>query len=219
MSITKRIIDLAKANLNQLLERAADTADPRRKLASIPDAELEAELARRKAARLGEDKVTAARARVDAGGSTGAAPKMPADRAERERVAKEREARVRAACEAREKASRENAERAWKAQRPSGSAGPRPSGAGTGGAAGAKRPFGRGQDPDAKRYYDRLELPYDSDFEAVKAAYRKLMRRYHPDLHGNKSPDKQRAATEVAQALTQAYNELEKRLVGGPNRR
>jgi hypothetical protein len=168
MSITKRIIDLAKANLNQLLERAADTADPRRKLASIPDAELEAELARRKAARLGEDKVTAARARVDAGGSTGAAPKMPADRAERERVAKEREARVRAAREAREKASRENAERAWKAQRPSGSARPDPRERARR-RGGAKRPFGRGQDPDAKRYYDRLELPYDSDFEAVKA--------------------------------------------------
>jgi hypothetical protein len=35
------------------------------------------------------------------------------------------------------------------------------------------------------------------------------MRRYHPDLH-NHSPEKLKAATEVATALTQAYNELEK---------
>jgi len=52
----------------------------------------------------------------------------------------------------------------------------------------------------------------------VKLAYRKLMRKYHPDLHGHKSPEKLRAATEVSQALTQAYNELEKVLVGGPNK-
>jgi hypothetical protein len=215
MSLTKRIIDLAKSNLNAILERAAETADPRRKLASIPDAELEAELARRRAARVAEEKVAAARARVDAGSSSQV--KMPADRAERERQAKEREARVRAAREAREKASRENAERAWRAQRPPSSgggpgAGPRPG-------AGARRPFTRAPDPDLKRYYDRLELPYGADFEAVKGSYRKLMRRYHPDLHGNKSAEKQRAATEVAQALTQAYNELEKHLMGGPNRR
>jgi hypothetical protein len=130
---------------------------------------------------------------------------------------------VRAAREAREKASRENAERAWRAQRPSGAGARAGSGTGTGAGTGTggagRRPFGRSQDPDLKRYYDRLELPYGADFEAVKGSYRKLMRRYHPDLHGNKSAEKQRAATEVAQALTQAYNELEKHLMGGPNRR
>jgi len=61
-------------------------------------------------------------------------------------------------------------------------------------------------------------VPYGSQFDTVKAAYRRLMRKYHPDLHGG-SPEKLKAATEVSQALTQAYNELEKVLLGGPNRR
>jgi hypothetical protein len=231
MSITRRIIDLAKANLNAILEKAAETADPRRRLATIPDAELEAELARRRAARLAEQRVVDAKARVDAkgsaedggarGASAGAGAKMPADRAARERAAREREARVRAAREARERAERERTQRAQS------HAGPRPgsgaragTGPGTGSAPPPRRPgAARGRDPDLARYYERLELPYGSDFEAVKAAYRKLMRRYHPDLHGGKSPEKLRAATEVAQALTQAYNELEKVLLGGPNRR
>ena len=69
------------------------------------------------------------------------------------------------------------------------------------------------------RYYQRLEIDYGSDWETVRQAYRRLMRKYHPDLHANKAPDKIRAAVEVSQALTQAYNELEKHLVGGPNRK
>lgn len=209
MSTVKKIIDLAKSNLNALLERASEVADPRRRLASIPDADLEAELARRKAARITEEKVADAKARVE-GRSAG----PPPDREAREKAAREREARVKAAREAREKAA--NAARASAGAR----TGPRP---GAGSAPPPRRPSSsatpRGRDPDLARYYERLEVPYGSDYEAVKTSYRKLMRRYHPDLHGNKSPEKQRAATEVAQALTQAYNELEKVLMGGPNRR
>jgi DnaJ-class molecular chaperone len=36
------------------------------------------------------------------------------------------------------------------------------------------------------------------------------MRKYHPDRHAG-SPDKQKAATEVAQKLTLAYRLIEKR--------
>ena len=95
MSSIRRIIDLARLNLNSLLERAADTADPRRRLAAIPDAELEAELARRRVARATEQKFKDAKARIEDGGSAGAnggaakagaakAGPMP-DRADRER--------------------------------------------------------------------------------------------------------------------------------------
>jgi DnaJ-domain-containing protein 1 len=38
------------------------------------------------------------------------------------------------------------------------------------------------------------------------------MRKYHPDRHTSSSPEKQRAANEVAQRLTEAYKLLQKRL-------
>src|SRR5262249_47389839 len=65
----------------------------------------------------------------------------------------------------------------------------------------------RGGNPELAQYYARLELAYGADYAAVKASYRRLMRKYHPDLHGG-SPERHRAATEVSQQLTQAYNEL-----------
>jgi DnaJ-domain-containing protein 1 len=204
MSITRRIIDLARSNLNSLLERAADTTDPRRKLSDVTDAELEAELQRRRAARTTEARIDDAKQRVHP------------DRAERERQARERADRVRADREARARAAG--------AARP-GAAGPRASqarGAGPGSGpapGGGARPGGAAvRNPELKRYYERLEVEVGADFEAVRAAYRKLMRKYHPDLHANKTPEKQRAANEVSAALTQAYNELEKALKGGPNK-
>jgi DnaJ like chaperone protein len=54
-------------------------------------------------------------------------------------------------------------------------------------------------------------VPSGSDFAAVRKAYRALMRKYHPDHH-TESPEKQRAANEVAQRLTDAYKFLEKKL-------
>jgi DnaJ-domain-containing protein 1 len=217
MSSIRRFIDLARSNLNSLLERAAETADPRRRLASIPDAELEAELARRRSARATEQKFADAKARIEEGPSRAAASSGPMpDRAARERAAREREDRVRATRAAREadraraaeQARADQARRAASSGQRSSTRPPPSSGAAT----------PRGRDPVLVRYYERLEIEYGSDYETVKAAYRKLMRKYHPDLHGQKSPEKLRAATEVSQALTQAYNELEKVLVGGPNK-
>ena len=53
-----------------------------------------------------------------------------------------------------------------------------------------------------------LDLPVGAGFDEVKAAYRKLMRKYHPDLH-HQTPQKAKAATELTMQVTQAYNELE----------
>src|SRR5262249_12738989 len=50
------------------------------------------------------------------------------------------------------------------------------------------------------QYYAQLEVPYGSDLETVKQAYRRLMRKYHPDLHSGDA-EKQKIATELAQAL------------------
>ena len=56
-----------------------------------------------------------------------------------------------------------------------------------------------------------LEVPAGSDFETVRKSYRRLMRKYHPDLH-TASPEKQRAANDLTQRLTDAYKLLEKQL-------
>jgi DnaJ-domain-containing protein 1 len=62
-----------------------------------------------------------------------------------------------------------------------------------------------------QKAYAALEVPAGSDFETVRKSYRTLMRKYHPDHHTG-SPEKQRAANEVAQRLTESYKLLEKKL-------
>jgi DnaJ-domain-containing protein 1 len=62
-----------------------------------------------------------------------------------------------------------------------------------------------------QKAYAALEVQMGSDFHTVRKAYRGLMRKYHPDHH-TQSPEKQRAANEVAQRLTDAYKLLEKTL-------
>jgi DnaJ-domain-containing protein 1 len=61
--------------------------------------------------------------------------------------------------------------------------------------------------PDIRRFYANLELPIGASLPEVKAAYRRLMRRYHPDRHQN-DPDRVRAANELAQRLREAYEGL-----------
>ena len=68
-----------------------------------------------------------------------------------------------------------------------------------------------GQDPQLAAYYANLEIPYGSDLEQVRRAWKRLVRRYHPDLH-SADPEKRRVANELTQGLNQAYEELKKRL-------
>jgi DnaJ-domain-containing protein 1 len=163
VSIGRRLIDLARAELNSLLERAAHSEDEDGSGGSdgrdsvryggadvLSDQELEAELERRKQAR-------------------------------------------------------EEAEAAARGQRP----------ASGGGAGSARRPNGaaprRSDDAATRQAYANLEIPPGSDFEAVRKAYRTLMRKYHPDLH-NDRPENQKAANELTQKLTDSYKLLEKKL-------
>ncbi len=60
-------------------------------------------------------------------------------------------------------------------------------------------------------YYANLEVPYGSDLETVRAAWKKLVRKYHPDLHSS-DPEKVKIATEIVKGLNQAYEALEKEL-------
>lgn len=61
--------------------------------------------------------------------------------------------------------------------------------------------------PEIQRYYANLELPLGAPLDEVKVAYKRLMRRYHPDLH-QQDPERAQAATRLAQALRSAYDGL-----------
>lgn len=93
---------------------------------------------------------------------------------------------------------------------PRGSAG-RSGGAGARSASGSSGRGGTGEAARVQKAYATLEVPAGADFETVRKSYRALMRKYHPDHH-TQSPEKQRAANERAQRLTDAYKFLEKRL-------
>jgi DnaJ-domain-containing protein 1 len=171
MSIGKRLIDLARSELNSLLDKAAELGDGSRDgdgwggdLGGLSDDELEAELERRRLAR--QEAEAAARGPRPASARGGGAR---ADESARTATGPRSNARPRAEP-------------------------PRRTAAG---------------DEAIRRAYAALEVPPGSDFETLRKAYRRLMRKYHPDLHGG-SREGQRAATDLTQRLTEAYKLLEK---------
>lgn len=173
MSIGKRLYNMARAELNSLLDRAVEaeheveqSADPdedlyrRFSLDQLTDAQLEAEIERRYRARRAAERDTSSR------------PKSP---------------------------PRPTAD-------PRASAGPAAGARGPG----SSRARNPSTDEELRRAYAALEVPFGADFATVRKSYRVLMRKYHPDRHTG-SPEKQRAATEVAQKLTLAYELIEQR--------
>ncbi len=70
------------------------------------------------------------------------------------------------------------------------------------------------QNPELAAYYANLDLPYGSHLESVKHAWKRLVSRYHPDLHSS-NPNKRRVANELTQGLNRAYEELTRRLENG----
>lgn len=67
------------------------------------------------------------------------------------------------------------------------------------------------QQKQTEQWYANLELEPGATLDEVKQAYRELMRRYHPDKHLG-DPARHKAATELAQSLTDAYQALVKHL-------
>jgi DnaJ-domain-containing protein 1 len=173
MSIGKRLYNMARAELNSLLDRAAEAehvagqeADPdedlyrRYSLDQLTDAQLEAEIERRHQARQAAARGAASR------------PQSP---------------------------PRPTANARSTADSAAGARGP-----------GSARARTSPADEELRRAYAALEVPYGADFATVRKSYRLLMRKYHPDRHTS-SPDKQRAATELAQKLTLAYDLIEQK--------
>ena len=52
--------------------------------------------------------------------------------------------------------------------------------------------------------FNCLGVPYGAPWDDVKKAYRKLMRQWHPDKHGE-SPEAEQRATQKTQEITAAY--------------
>jgi len=86
---------------------------------------------------------------------------------------------------------------------------PEPPRSGAGARPGANRVVGEAL--RVQKAYAVLEVRQGADFETVRRSYRTLMRKYHPDHHTG-SPEKQKAANDIAQGLTEAYKLLEKKL-------
>ncbi len=59
-----------------------------------------------------------------------------------------------------------------------------------------------------RQYYENLETPFGADMASVKSNYRRLMRKYHPDRHGD-DPEREALATALSQELTQAYKAIQ----------
>ena len=64
------------------------------------------------------------------------------------------------------------------------------------------------RDPRLAECYANLEVPYGADMDTVRAAWRHLVKQYHPDLHAL-DPERRRVADELTAQLTLAYRDLE----------
>jgi DnaJ-domain-containing protein 1 len=63
------------------------------------------------------------------------------------------------------------------------------------------------------QWYGALELPVGSELSSIRASYRRLLFKFHPDKFAS-DPDKQRMATELTRGLTAAYRGLTAHLGG-----
>lgn len=61
-----------------------------------------------------------------------------------------------------------------------------------------------------KEYFANLEVSYGADFEEIKASYKRLLKKYHPDkFYGDEK--KLQTAQEVVKKLNIAYNYFEEK--------
>ena len=65
------------------------------------------------------------------------------------------------------------------------------------------------QDPELARCYAHLEIPYGANLESSRRAWKRLLKKYHPDLHAHDA-QKRRIADQLAAELTRSFQEIEK---------
>ncbi|MCX7556103.1 DnaJ domain-containing protein [Xanthomonadaceae bacterium JHOS43] len=66
----------------------------------------------------------------------------------------------------------------------------------------------RGGPTALSQAYDELDVPPDASDEAIDAAYRRLMSRYHPDRVADAAEDVRLVAEERARAINAAYDTI-----------
>ena len=77
---------------------------------------------------------------------------------------------------------------------------------------GHKEPTFGSQTHPLAQYYANLEVPHGSSRQEIKAAWKRLMKRYHPDLHAI-DPEKRAIASELTRQLTEAYKVLDRQFM------
>ena len=76
-------------------------------------------------------------------------------------------------------------------------------------------PPSSGDEPkNIRDYYANLEVPFGSDLKTVRKAYRRLMRKYHPDNFAD-DPEQEAMATRLSQELSVAYEAIKSYLETG----
>ena len=71
-----------------------------------------------------------------------------------------------------------------------------------------ERPSRSGVEPTQRELdFAALELEPESDQQAIRKAYRRLLKRYHPDRF-NDDPEREAAANELTRRLREAYERL-----------
>ncbi len=60
---------------------------------------------------------------------------------------------------------------------------------------------------DLRAHFRNLEVEFGASLEQVQAAYKRLIRKYHPDRFGS-SPEKQRTATEIIKRINYSYHQI-----------
>jgi len=192
-SFTKRVLDVAKANLNALLDKAGAPPD----LEGLSDAELEAELERRKRRRLQEADEQRARESAERAARERAAQRATEKAKERMASVDAEFERLKQRAAAGERVPPPSSTRARPQQQQQQQRRPPP-----------PRPSSGMSEKRLRDLYAQLETPYGAPFDEVKTSFRRLMRKYHPDLHVH-DPVKHKTATQLSMSLTTAYNELE----------
>jgi hypothetical protein len=202
MGLTRRILEGARSGLSSLTSLVIVDDE---ELSVVDPAALEAELKARRAAREAKPRKPEDNPIARMAGAS------PAARAQRVKAAGDRGAKVkqeRTAKEAREKAAADEAFRRMKHEAGQPGSAPSPGSARSSPGQSSGRPPRPGStEAQVADWYRVLDLTPGSDMAAVKSNYRKLMRKYHPDLHAH-DDRKQKAANELSMRVTNAYNGL-----------
>lgn len=197
MSLTRRILDSAQSGLSKLTSLVIVDDDP---LSHVDSAAFQRELAARKAFRAKREP--APNSIVNQVVAT------PSARAERAKAARDRAAKVHSDHKARDAAHQQAADDTFRrmkdqARRSAGSS----SSHSPSGSSSYSAPKPPRVDSQVAEWYRTLDLAPGADMAQIKASYRQLMRKYHPDVHAA-NPQKQKAANELATRVTTAYNGL-----------